>query len=142
MLLAIPAVIAKGIIFKLHTVQGFDFNSAHLQTQLNKLIYTKNLKALCDNIVHQCPVCILSKPKRLRKICGSQRSQVYRPGECIIVDSLFLPKDRFNHSKSILIVDAASSKVSIFPVTNLKDSFQTLPLLYCTTTNLQSGSQE
>ena len=30
LLLAIPAVIAKGIIFKLHTIQGFHFNSVHL----------------------------------------------------------------------------------------------------------------
>ena len=120
LLLAIPAVIAKGIIFKLHSIQGFHFNSVHLQSQLKNLIYTKNLKALCDLIVHQCPVCLLSKPKRLLKICGSERSQLYRPGECIIVDSLFFPKDRHNHSKAILIVDAASSKLSIFHVTNLK----------------------
>ena len=58
LLLAIPAVIAKVIIFKLHTVQGFHFNSVHLQSQLNKLIYTKNLKALYDTIVHQCLVCM------------------------------------------------------------------------------------
>ena len=66
------------------------------------------------------PVCLLSKPKRLRKICGSMRSQVYRPWECIIVDSLYLPKDRHGHSKAILIVNAASSKLSNFHVTNLK----------------------
>ena len=48
------------------------------------------------------------------------QSQVYRQGECIIVDSLYLPKDRHGHSKAILIVDAALSKLSIFPVTNLK----------------------
>ena len=48
------------------------------------------------------------------------RSQVYRPGEFIIVDSLYLPKDRHGHGKAVLIADATSSKLSIFPVTNLK----------------------
>ena len=45
---------------------------------------------------------------------------MYRPGECIITDSMYLPKDRHGHCKAILIVDATSSKLSIFPATNLK----------------------
>ena len=35
LLLAIPTVLARGIIFKLHSIQGFHFNSIHLQSQLN-----------------------------------------------------------------------------------------------------------
>ena len=61
LLLAIPNVLAKGIILKLHSTQGLHFNSTHLQSQLKKLIYTKNLKDLCKQIEAQCPVCLLSK---------------------------------------------------------------------------------
>ena len=120
LLLAIPNILARGIIFKLHSTQGFHFNSTHLQTQLKNLIYTKSLKTLCKQIEAECPVCILSKPKKLRKICGSARSQVYRPGECIVTDSMYLPKDRHGHCKAVLIVDAASSKLSIFTAKSLK----------------------
>ena len=46
LLLAIPNFLARGFIFKLHSIQGFHFNSMHLQSQLKNLIYTKNLKDL------------------------------------------------------------------------------------------------
>ena len=33
LLLAIPPVLAKGIIFKLHSIQGFHFKSVNFQSQ-------------------------------------------------------------------------------------------------------------
>ena len=70
-------------------------------------------------MIRTCPICIISKPKRLKKNCGSVRSNIYLPGEALETDSLYLPRDRYGNSKTLIMVDVASSKTSVFPGANL-----------------------
>ena len=89
---------------------------------IRKLIYTQNLQTFIQEIIAQCPVCIITQPKKLRRLCGDVRSNIFLPGECIEIDSCYLPSDRYQHSKALIIVDACSSKVSIFPGRDLKSA--------------------
>ena len=79
-LLALPNHLAQCIIYALHNKFGFHFSSTHMLNQLRKLIYTQNLKKLIQNMIAQCPVCILTQPKKLKRLCGDVRSNVFLPG--------------------------------------------------------------
>jgi hypothetical protein len=62
----------------------------------------------------------MGTPRKLRKIVGNVRSDIFQVGETLIVDSAFLPRDRLGYSKAIVLVDAASSHVAILPTKNFK----------------------
>ena len=120
LLLCIPTSMARPIIDTLHNKYGFHFPARHLVLQLQNLVYTQHVKRLCEETVSVCPICIMGTPRKLKKIVGNVRSDIFQPGQTLIADSAFLPQDRMGFSKAIVLVDAASSHVAILPTKNLK----------------------
>jgi hypothetical protein len=119
---------ARPIIDTLHNKYGFHFPARHLVLQLQNLIYTQHVKRLCEETVSACPICIMGTPRKLKKIVGNVRSDIFQPGQTLIADSAFLPQDRMGFSKAIVLVDAASSHVAILPTKNLK--YQSIEQVY------------
>jgi hypothetical protein len=70
-------------------------------------------------IVKHCLICTITPSKRVRKLIGAQRSNVYAPAQCIVVDSAFLPRSTHGYSKALIIVDSCTGFVIIYPSQNL-----------------------
>ena len=61
-----------------------------------------------------------SPKKALYKQVGSVRSTIYSPLQAVVCDSLYLPADKLGYSKALLLADAATGKVSIYPEKDLQ----------------------
>ena len=90
--ICISNVIARSIIEHLHNGSMFHYTSEQMVTILQKLIFTKHMHKITESVVKTCVVCILGKPKLVRKIIGSTRTYNYLPGQCWILDSAIVPK--------------------------------------------------
>ena len=73
-----------------------------------------------QDIIATCPICAISPTKELYKQVGSVRSTIYRPLQAVVCDSLYLPADKLGYSKALLLADAATGKISIYPEKDLK----------------------
>ena len=124
---------------------GYHFNGTQLGGQFIHLIYHPNLDKLIRQVVHTCSICILTQPKQVRNLIGSRRTDLYLPGQNLVLDSLYLPKSRLGNSKALIIVDSCTSRISLFESKDLKASsvrrhiktyFQCQPLSQYITCNL------
>ena len=134
-LLCIPQKIASAAAWNLHNLYGFHFSKDHMTNKLRKIIFCPDLDILVQDILNTCPVCTLAPKKALYRQIGSQKSTLYRPLQAVVVDSLYLPSDKLGYSKALLLCDAATGKISIFPEKNLQASTarkSILNYLYCT----------
>ena len=93
-----------------------------MMKKMQKLIFCPNLENIVLDVIKSCPVCTLCPDKKLFLQCGSQRSTVYRPLQAIIIDSLYLPSDKLQNSKALIIKDSCTSKICIFPGRDLQAS--------------------
>ena len=119
LVLCVPPIVAESIATQLHHSNLFHFPAEQLYDILAKLFYTKGLGAITKKIAQTCSVCVLGRPRSVRKITGSQRTTVYLPGQCLCIDSCFLPKSSSGHTKLLIIVDCCTSRISAYPSKNL-----------------------
>ena len=119
LVLCVPPIIAESIATQLHHSNLFHYPADQLYEILVKLLYTKNLGTITKKIAQTCSVCILGRPSAVRKITGSQRTTVYLPGQCLCIDSCFLPRSASGHTKLLIIVDCCTSRISAYPSKNL-----------------------
>ena len=70
-------------------------------------------------IVQRCLICTISAPKRVHNLIGSRRSNYYVPSQCLVIDSCYLPRSQHGYSKALIMVDAATGYVIVYPSTNL-----------------------
>ena len=134
-LLCIPQKIASAAAWNLHNLYGFHFSKDHMTNKLRKIIFCPDLDILVQDILNTCPVCTLAPKKALYRQIGSSRSTLYRPLQALVCDSLYLPADKLGYSKALLLCDAGTGKISIFPEKNLQASTarkSILNYLYCT----------
>ena len=90
-----------------------------LEEILKKIIFAFGLGTICAKIAKTCPVCILARPKQIRKLIGKQRTNSYLPGENLVIDSAYLPNSTCGFNKVLIIVDGATSRISAFPSKDL-----------------------
>ena len=84
-----------------------------------RILYFKDITLITKYIVKTCPICILTAPRTVRKIIGEQRTNISAPGETLVCDSAIVPKSSSGYSKILIVVDAATGKVSAYPSKNL-----------------------
>ena len=89
---------------------------------LSPLIYHPCLQDLIHEIVKKCLICTISAPKRVRNLIGAQRSNYYVPSQCLVIDNAYLPRSQHGYSKALILVDAATGYVIIYPSLNLHAS--------------------
>ena len=89
LVLCVPPIVAESIATQLHHSNLFHYPAEQLYDILVKLFYTSNLGPITKKIVQTCSVCILGRPRAVRKITGSKRTTVYLPGQCLCIDSCF-----------------------------------------------------
>ena len=111
---------ASAATFNLHNLYGFHFSKDNMHNKLRKIIFCPNLEKLVQDIIATCPICAISPKKALYKQVGSVRSTIYRPLQAVVCDSLYLPEDKLGYSKALLIADAATGKILIYPEKDLK----------------------
>ena len=70
-------------------------------------------------MVKTCLLCTITPPKRVRKLIGARRSNYYLPGQCLVIDSLILPRSQYGKSAALILVDACTGYISIYPSANL-----------------------
>ena len=117
-LLCLPQNIASAVVFNLHNLYGFHFSNDHMLHKLRKIIFSPGLEDLVQDVVSHCPVCTLSPTKKLHRQCGEVRSTVYAPLQAVVCDSLYLPADKLQHSKALLLADSCT----IYPEKNENDA--------------------
>ena len=122
LILCTPELILRDIILQAHTKSGFHFSKHHLLNLLRPLIYHPKLKPLIQAVTDTCAICTISQPKRIRKLIGEKRSNFYLPSQVLILDSLVLPRSTHGFTAALMMVDACTGKISIFPSQNLKAS--------------------
>jgi hypothetical protein len=119
LVLCVPPIVAESIATQLHHSNLFHYPAEQLYDILVKLFYTSNLGPITKKIVQTCSVCILGRPRAVRKITGSKRTTVYLPGQCLCIDSCFLPKSSSGYTKLLILVDCCTSRISAYPSKNL-----------------------
>jgi len=91
--LVVPELLAKQVIFQCHNNLGFHFIENQLKCLLSPLIYHPHLEAMISKIVKKCLICTILAPKSVRNLIGAQRSNYYVPSQCLFIDSCYLPKE-------------------------------------------------
>ena len=119
LVLCVPPIVAESIATQLHNSNLFHYPADQLYDILVKLFYTTDLGPITKKIVQTCSVCILGRPRAVRKITGSRRTTVYLPGQCLCIDSCFLPKSSSGHTKLLILVDCCTSRISAYPSKSL-----------------------
>ena len=119
LVLCVPELLGKQIIFDSHTRKGFHFQTHQLTALLKPLIYHPDLNDMIKKIVKKCLICTIAAPKRVRTLIGAKRSNYYAPGQCLVVDSCYLPKSQHGYSKALVLVDACTGYIIVYPSTNL-----------------------
>ena len=99
---------------------GYHFNITQLRGQFIHLIYHPQLKEFIHNVVHTCSICILTQSKRARNLISSRRTDLYLPGQNLVLDSLYLPRSKLGNSKALIIVDSCTSRISLLESKDLK----------------------
>ena len=117
-----PELLCKDIIVQSHNRNGFHFTVPQMATLLQCLIYHPDLQKLIKSVVHSCLICTISQPKRVRKLIGSRRSNFYVPNQCLVIDSMILPKSQYGHNSALILVDSCTGYIIAYPSTNLKAS--------------------
>jgi hypothetical protein len=90
------------------------------QRQIENYVYTPKMQDIVNYVILQCQKMPGKMPRKIVSIVGSQRSEVYRPGQAIMADSAFLPHDKFGMSKALILTDVCTSFSMIFPSADLK----------------------
>ena len=119
-ILCVPTLLAEQIVYESHTTLSFHFSIQQLTALLHPLVYHPNLAAIIEHMVKTCLVCQMSPPKMIRRLVGEERTQYFRPLECLVIDSLYLPSSKHGFKYGLVCVDAATSKAIVFPSVNLK----------------------
>ena len=70
LVLCVPPIVAESIATQLHHSNLFHYPAEQLYDILVKLFYTNNLGPITKKIVQTCSVCILGRPRAVRKITG------------------------------------------------------------------------
>ena len=120
LILCLPELILKDVILNVHTKSGFHFSKYHLLNLLSPLIYHPRLQPLIQAVTDTCAICIINQPKRVRRLIGERRSNFYLPSQVLVLDSLILPRSSHGFNAALMMVDACTGKISIFPSPNLK----------------------
>ena len=77
------------------------------------------LEDMISTIVKNCLICTITAHKRIRTLIGAQRSSYYAPSQCLVIDSAYLPRSQYGYSKALILVDACTGYVIVYPSTNL-----------------------
>ena len=86
-----------------HNLYNFHFSFEHMMGKMQKFIFCPDLENIILDMIKSCPVCTLRPDKKLFRQCGRERSTVYRPLQCIVIDSIYLPSDRFRNGKALIL---------------------------------------
>ena len=121
-ILVVPELLATQINFQCHNKLGFHFSTNQMKCFLSPLIYPPCLQDLIHEIVKKCLICTISAPKRVRNLIGAQRSNYYVPSQCLVIANTYLPRSQHGYSKVLILVDAATGYVIIYPSLNLHAS--------------------
>ena len=89
---------------------------------LQCLVYHPDLRKMIQETVNACLICTISQPKRVRQLIGERRSNFYLPNQCLVIDSLILPRSQHGHTSALILLDSCTGYISCFPSTNLKAS--------------------
>ena len=95
-----PELLCKDIIVQSHNRSGFHFTVPQMITLLQCLIFHPDLQKLIRGVVHSCLICTISQPKRVRNLIGSRRSNFYVPNQCLVIDSMVLPRSQYGHTSA------------------------------------------
>ena len=118
-ILCVPTLLCRQIVQDSHDKSDFHFKTGQLKAILKPLIYHPDLVHMIVNTVKHCLICTLTPAKRVRKLIGAQRSNTHAPGQCIITDSMYLPRSTFGYSKALIIIDSATGYCIVYPSKNL-----------------------
>ena len=99
--LCLPLLLCKEVLNKAHCSMGYHFNVTQLKGQFTHLIYHPQLNELIRQVVHSCSICILTHPKWVRNLIGSKRTDLYLPGQNLVMDSLYLQKSTLGNTKAL-----------------------------------------
>ena len=105
--------------FVCHNCTGFHFSKHQMYPLLKPLIYHPDLEDMIMKIVNKCLICTIAAPKRVRTLVGAQRSNYYAPSQCLVVDSCYLPKSQYGFSKALILVNACTGYIIVYPSQNL-----------------------
>ena len=122
--LCIPEHVSREIIFRMHSVYGLHFSTAQTAKIFSLNFYCHKMDELIKNINKNCPVCVICKPNYKRKVIGDNRTfeDNLSPGEIIISDLCFLPRDRFGFQNCILFVDRLTGFCTATPIKSTESS--------------------
>ena len=119
-LLCLPSNLCNLIIQTVHIRLGFHFSWRHTVNLLKPLIFHPHLETLIKTQIKSCLVCCMHVRKNLKKFIGNKRSQEHQVAEILIIDSLYMPRSVTGYSKALILVDSGTSKVTIYPSTDLR----------------------
>ena len=74
---------------------------------------------MITHVVKSCLICTISQPKRIKTLVGAKRTNYYLPSQCLVVDSCYLPSSQHGLSKALILVDACTGYVMVYPSSNL-----------------------
>ena len=86
---------------------------------MKSLIFHPQLRDMISRVVKNCLICTISAPKQVKTLIGSQYSNYYVPSQCIVVDSAYFPRSQYGYKNALIIVDAATGYVIVYPSQNL-----------------------
>ena len=98
---------------------GFHLSIDQMKALLKPLIFHPKLEEMISNVVQRCLISTISRPKRIRNLVGARRTNYYLPSQCLVVDSCYLPRSQHGFSKALIMFDAATGYVMVYPSTNL-----------------------
>ena len=83
------------------------------------IIFSPGLEDLVQEVVSHCPVCTLSSAKKLHRQCGEVKNTVYATLQAVVCDYLYLPADKLQNKKTLLLADSCTGKVSQITICKL-----------------------
>ena len=119
-ILCVPSILAEQIVHESHSTLSFHFSVKQLSSLLHPLIYHPNLSDMIVKQFKTCLICQVTPPKIIRNLVGAERTQYFKPLECLVIDSLYLPTSKHGFKYGLVMVDAATSKAVVYPSVNLK----------------------
>ena len=119
LVLVVSEILGTQTIHECHKRLGFHFSRNQMDSLLRSLIFHPRLGDMISRVVKTCLICTLSAPKRIRTLIGSQSSNYYLPSQCLVVDSAYFPKSSHGYKNVLILEDAATGYVTVYPSQSL-----------------------
>ena len=116
--LCLPSHVSEEILFRMHSVYGLHFSTSQTAKIFSLNFYCHKMDELITKVHNNCQVCVICKPNYKRNVVGDMRTfeNNLTPGEVIVADLCFLPRDKFGFSNCILFVDRLTGYCTATPL--------------------------